>query len=579
MNYTTNFTTTVMRTQLRNFDPFFNSVNRVTLIGSRYRSRVTGLADTVYGYMTLLTGYLHIVRPEYFNVHMHAYCEINSYSVTMDTLNTEIIAAINSHMADNRATVETHDCYTPLNITFLNVPYSTQLKEYVTKLLAHETSSDTLNTNLVEQNYVPLINTTFEYSGTKHTVCVLQHKYSSEDASNVRTIDKQYIVLTSNMSDIPMCLVFKAIESDFVREMSACSGETADPTLTNIYIQLFEDLCLHTGDTSFDTSPYVQRLLAHFRENQFKIDIAKMTAKLDKLLSTPVKYKDNTTNELDRLRNQISEYQDAIADICRKMDAISAKQYTNKNTIKALDAIRPELERMLKDGQLSDCSQCADREGKLTSVQFKFDVPIKIWETDEAENYIKYKRSLNHDKEHTFAQKMFEAIFLKREITMYNTCWVMWELANYNVRNPAGTSSTNDTYRYLPHMHINRYNCFGNVGSYITQALRDYDYQKALAYTLQTAMQYNFGDNTVMNHVFLALCPTFSGEAEWDENKLKKYLEYKGKFYSPQEFWEFYQEHETLEIDKDETVQIPSGQATEPAAINYQEVINETYWI
>lgn len=568
MNYTTNFSAAVMRTQLRNIETFFNSVNRVNLVGTRYRSRVTGLADTVYGYTTLLIGYLHVVRPEFFTTHMHAYCEISSYSVTMDTINTEIIAAINSQMHSNRATVESRDCYTPLDITFLNVPYSTQLKEYVTKLLAHETNSDTLNTRLAEQNYVSILNTTFEYSGTKHTVCVLQHKYSSEDVSNVRTIDKQYIVLTSNMSDIPMCLVFKAIESDFVREMSACSGETADPALANIYIQLFEDLCMHTDNTVFDTSAYVQRLLTHFRENQFKIDIAKMTTKLDKLLSTPVKYKDTSTSQLADLRNKITEYQKAIADLCRNMDKISAKLYTNKNTMKALDAIRPELERMLKNGQLADCAQYSDSEGKLTEVNFKFDVPIKIWETDEAENYIKYKRSTNHDKEHTFAQKMFEAIFLKREITMYNTCWVSWNLTNYNVRNPNGASCTNDTYKYLPHMHINRYSCFGNVGSYIIQALRDYDYQKALAYTLQTAMQYNFGDNTVMNHVFLALCPTYSGEEEWDNNKYKKYLEYHGKFYAPQEFWEFYQEHEALDIDKDETVQIPSGQATEPA-INY----------
>ena len=555
-----NFISEVRRTVLGKLEPFLDNLTRLYVTGSRYRSRVTGLTDVLPGYAVLCIGYLHIVRPEIFNAHHRVYYQLDSESVTMDTLNTALLNIIALQAAENRTTVEVSGNNIPLYIKFLNVPYSVQLRTYISTLLNKETDNEELNTKLNEENYVPVINSTFEYAGVKHTVCVLQHKHAD-------TQDEQFIVLTSNMTYTIMRIVFKTIAQCLLTDMRAAQEENqVDEELFTIYERLFNDLAMQPEENNvFNASPYVSMLVEYYTAKQFDIDLEKMLGKVNALIQIPVYYKDQTNQQLATLRSRIADLQQEIQSACLQMDRISIQQYKANESKKALDSIQDELERMVKNQQLSELEYFKNGENALSGVNFKFDVPIKIWEEDEAENYIRYKRAQNNDPEHTFTQDLFEAIFLKRTITLYSTCYVGWNLQNYGVHNVDSNCSSNVLYKYLPHMHISRYNCFGNVASYIIAALRDYDYKRALAYTLQTAMQYNFGDSVVMNHVFLSLCPTWSNENEWNNNKSKCFLEYKGKFYSPEMFWEFYQANHSLEIDKGETVNMSSGQATEPA--------------
>ena len=560
MALTNNFISEVRKSVLGRLEPFLDNLLRIYVTGSRYRSRVSGLADVLPGYVVLCAGYLHIVRPRVFNTHNRVYYQLDSESVTIDTLNTALLNIIALQAEENRTTVEVSGNNRPLYIKFLNVPYSVQLRTYISTLLNKETDNEELNTKLNEENYVPVINSTFEYAGVKHTVCVLQHKHAD-------TQDEQFIVLTSNMTYTVMRIVFKAIAQCLLTDMRAAQEENqVDEELFTIYERLFNALAIQPEESNmFDTSQYVSMLLEYYTAKQFNIDINKMLGRVNELLQIPVYYKDQTNQQLANLRSRIADLQQEIQSACLEMDKISTKQYKANESRKALDSIQDELERMVKNQQLSEIEYFKNGDGALSEVHFKFDVPIKIWEEDEAENYIRYKRTQNHDPEHTFTQDLFEAIFLKRTITLYSTCYVSWNLQSYSVHNVGSNCSSNVLYKYLPHMHISRYSCFGNVASYIITALRDYDYKRALAYTLQTAMQYNFGDSVVMSHVFLSLCPTWSNENEWNNNKSKRFLEYKGKFYSPEMFWEFYQANNSLEIDKGETVDMPSGQATEPA--------------
>lgn len=572
MKLTNNYIPKINTSILSTLNKFFAYFHRAYLGGERYRSRTSGLQNVLDGYVTLALCYAQVVRPTFFDCNSSLYVEVNSESVGIEYLNNKMYSTIAGQAIENRTQVEAMGFKTPLSITFLNVPYSTQLKEYVDKLIAHETEHSALNERLVTEDYEEILNATFEYANTKHVVCVLSHNLSTDSAE---AFDEQFIVLTSNMSETPMRLVFKAIADKLILEMylraaleDEESEEKTTTALVDIYADMIRTMCAYTEEATFDTTEWVRKLVTHYTANQFNINISETLARLDTILKKSVAYKDTTEEKLEKLRNSLDQYRRSIEDICQKMDGISMQQYRAEKMDRALGTIRAELEGMVRQKTLVDFKEFLSSGTDLISrILFKFDTPIKLWEMDEAENYIKYQRNNHSDLQHKFASDMFEAIFLKKAITLYSTCWVSWDLLNFRIGNADKSGSHDDTFQYLPHMHVTRYNCFGTNASYICDALRSFDYHTALAFTMQTAMQYNFGDSTVMGHVYAALCPRNTYEEEWNYNKNKAFLKYKGKFYTPQEFWEWYTVHDDLAIEGRDllTSTAPSGQATEPA--------------
>lgn len=546
----------------RNLSQFFAHIDGLRQCGDRYRSRDNSLELILDAYRTLAIAYTHIFSPEWYKQYSFIYQKIDSVSSRPDIFNTHMIETIEKfHRTLKPTLMSTSQIF---NLKFINVPYNAQLPDLLDSLLAKNTDSIELNTLLNENPFHVLQKVHFHYANKTHTCCVLKYIYNlSDDYKEPHTFPNDnkacapsYIVIASNLSDVCMGIAFKAIVFDVLTDMvdRVAKYKTDDAfDLTaemEIWQDLFTDMLVHSSSSSTPlvTAPYITRFEAVLTEKMWCVNKGAVLKDLKAVVDSPIKSKDECSQQLQNLHDSIARYESEIVKLYNNIDRVSLDMYKADKAEKSLKIIEPELEHLVNENILVSIERFKTRSNNiyyLNAVSLKFNVPIKLWEKDEAQCYITYRKNTNKDKniDVNFGIKLLEAIFLDKKIVMYNTCVVDWDFMTGNVTNDNRNSPYSTNFRYMAHMHINRFNCFGNNARSIIKGIKEYDYKSALAYTMQAITQYNFGDSTVMDNVFKALYPNDSDN--WLGNHDKKFLEYNGTFYSPQNLYDSYYDKTT----------------------------------
>lgn len=583
MFFGSDFNKRVMRaSNCRNLSQFFAHIDGIRQCGDRYRSRDNSLELILDAYRTLATAYLHIFSPEWYKQYNFIYQNIDSVSSRPDIFNTHMIETVEMfHRTLKPTLLSTSQIF---NLKFINMPYNAQLPDLLDSVLAKNTASNELNTLLNENPFHVLQNVHFHYANKTHTCCVLKYIYnlpdykeSNPNSSDDKACAPSYLVIASNLSDVCMGIAFKAIVFDILTDMTNKVAEYKTnnsidlTTEMEIWQDLFMDMLVRSSPSStpLDTAPYIARFEAILTEKMWCINKCAVLEDLKAVVDSPIKSRDECERTLQNLHDSIARYESELIKLYNNIDRVSIDMYKSDKAEKSLKIIAPELEHLVNENILVDVEKFKTRSNNiyyLNVVSLKFNVPIKLWEKDEAQCYITYRKNTNKDKDVkvNFGIKLLEAIFLDKKIVMYNTCKVNWDFMSGSVSNDNRSSTYSVDFRYMAHMHINRFNCFGNNARSIIKGIKEYDYKSALAYTMQAITQYNFGDSTVMGNVFKALYPNDSDN--WLGNHDKKFLEYNGAFYSPQDLYDNYYNQETGELTLFDTA--PSETQTTTASLS-----------
>lgn len=553
------------------YSKFFSRIDYVRQQGERYRSRNNALEFTLEAYRVLELAYLQIMSPFWYNKFNYVHQYIDSISVTPDNF----FLCLKNTLEDYDSKVPRRELLEDsriFNVKFINMPSNAQLINLMEQVDAHNTGDNRLDNLLGSMPFHVLQKVTFTYANKTHYCCVMRYVYNlpgfkeEGNDSGLAAYAPSYIVITSNMSDITMGIAYKAIcwdaLSDMEDEVTRVLEETGDDRRPDyeIWQDFFTDMVATSSSqaSSAMAQPYVARFETLLRTRAFKINMQELYDKLKDVVQTPVRAKDNTTEQIKQLHMSITSYEREIIDLYTKIDKLSYALYKNDKIKKSLEVIESELNRLIKDRILVKIESYSDRSNGtdfLNAIVMKFDIPIKLWEQDEARMYIRFKENsvVNSDDYFKFGVALFKAIFIERKIIMHNTCYVEWNLNNGVVGNFGGSAVYNDSFQYMAQIHINKFNCFGNNNRSIVKALKEYNYKEALAYTMQAIMQYNFGDSTVCNNMFQCLYKNNS--MNWEGNKNKAFLEYEGLFYTPEDMYNFYNK-------TTEQLELPSGTAT-----------------
>lgn len=240
-----------------------------------------------------------------------------------------------------------------------------------------------------------------------------------------------------------------------------------------------------------------------------------------------------------------TNYESRISTCYNNIRVITQRILNGEAEAGSLETLTKLLQNMVEKGRIA-CIDSNISDGLIHRLTLTLDTPITYWEDDEAKAYVRY---LNSDAS-TYKARLWEMMFVDKLATMWTRQAVYFNFDSTNVSNDNCTAS-DYVDKYVIHPHVGRYNCFGDNLSFISDALSTKDYETAFTYVMNTLMQLNMLDYTVMEYACSELCGTAT--ATIDRKFI--YLHKEQRFVTPRELRELYRVHdESFDFLKEQEV-------------------------
>jgi hypothetical protein len=142
------------------------------------------------------------------------------------------------------------------------------------------------------------------------------------------------------------------------------------------------------------------------------------------------------------------------------------------------------------------------------NTEFTAKAKLEYFDPEMAENAINNRNSLLYSRgsriPYEDRKMLYEAIFIDGTISV-NVC-AAFQLSIGGGVNTRGHHSFGEEFAgYMPHPHIDEYNCMGDYVRIVNELMQRHDYIMALEQCIASARSLNFADSTVLGHFIRTL--------------------------------------------------------------------------
>ena len=203
------------------------------------------------------------------------------------------------------------------------------------------------------------------------------------------------------------------------------------------------------------------------------------------------------TRQIKDYNQRISETLRSRTDLCFRMEGMRKKIEEGEDENEIMDYFMVNKSLTLIDAYDS-------------IVKFAVKSRLEYFDPEMAERAIDNKNSLLYRADRGFStsdsdlEMLYRAIFID-EVLHINVC-AAFELSIGGGVSTMGGYDYGDEFRnYMPHPHVDRYNCMGDYVTIVNDLMANHDYIMAIEQCVASCRSLNFGDSTVINYLVYTL--------------------------------------------------------------------------
>lgn len=198
------------------------------------------------------------------------------------------------------------------------------------------------------------------------------------------------------------------------------------------------------------------------------------------------------TRQIKDYNLRISETLRSRSDLCFRMDGMRKKIEEGGEESEIMDYFLVNKSLTLIDSYDS-------------TVKFAIKSRLEYFDPEMADRAISNKNSILYRSNRGFStnnedlEMLYRAIFID-EVLHVNVC-AAFELSIGGGVSTMGGHNYGEEFRsYMPHPHIDRYNCMGDYVTIVNDLMANHDYILAIEQCVASCRSLNFGDSTVLNY-------------------------------------------------------------------------------